>query len=146
LCNRSIDSAPHNRRRRQEVLMPQAAPFPAEDTTEQLAQCAAAAAAAGAYLEAARGRLAARLGGGRVSNAALEAEQSAAHGLAWVATYVESLEQMRLWAERLAAEGRFGETEALILRIAFGEYLAQLRGGIPMSQGEIVRAADLGSS
>jgi (2S)-methylsuccinyl-CoA dehydrogenase len=144
LCNRSIDSAPHNRRRRQEVLMPQAAPFPAEDTTEQLAQCAAAAAAAGAYLEAARGRLAARLGGGRVSNAALEAEQSAAHGLAWVATYVESLEQMRLWAERLAAEGRFGETEALILRIAFGEYLAQLRGGIPMSQGEIVRAADLG--
>ncbi len=124
--------------------MPQAARSPAEDTTGQLARCAAAAEAARAYLEAARGRLAARLGGGRISNVALEAEQSAAHGLAWIATCVESLEQMRLWAGRLEAEGRFGEIEGLILRIAFGEYLAQLRGGIPMSQGEIVRAADLG--
>jgi (2S)-methylsuccinyl-CoA dehydrogenase len=124
--------------------MPQAARSPADDTTGQLARCAAAADAARGSLEAARGGLAARLGGGRISNTALEAEQSAAHGLAWIATYVESLEQMRLWAGRLEAEGRFGEIEGLILRIAFGEYLAQLRGGIPMSQGEIVRAADLG--
>ena len=36
---------------------------------------------------------------------------------------------------------RFGETEALILQIGFGEYLAQLAGGIPMSQSEIVRPA-----
>ncbi len=37
-----------------------------------------------------------------------------------------------------------GETEALILQIGFGEYLAQIGGGFPMSQGEIVRPADLG--
>ena len=31
---------------------------------------------------------------GRVSGGAIEANQSAAHGLAWLATYVESLRQM----------------------------------------------------
>lgn len=81
---------------------------------------------------------------GRVSGAAIEAEQGAAHGLAWLATYAESLVQMQHWAERLEAEGNLGETERLILQIGFGEYLAQIRGGIPMSQTEILRPADLG--
>jgi (2S)-methylsuccinyl-CoA dehydrogenase len=31
-----------------------------------------------------------------------------------------------------------------MLGVAFGEYLAQLAGGLPMSQGEMIRAADLG--
>ncbi len=83
---------------------------------------------------------------GKVSGAALEANQTAAHGLAWIATYVEALRQMHLWAERLNAESKFGETEQLLLQIAFGEYLWQLYGGIPMSQGEILRAQDLGLS
>ncbi|MGY6409656.1 MAG: acyl-CoA dehydrogenase family protein [Alkalilacustris sp.] len=81
---------------------------------------------------------------GRVSASALERHQTAAHGLAWLATYVESLRQMQGWAERLQAEGRFGEIEALLHQIAFGEYLAQMRGGLPMSQGEMIRPADLG--
>ncbi|NJM93220.1 MAG: acyl-CoA/acyl-ACP dehydrogenase, partial [Rhodospirillaceae bacterium] len=34
--------------------------------------------------------------------------------------------------------------ERLILQLGFGEYLAQIIGGIPMSQGEIVRPSDLG--
>ena len=34
--------------------------------------------------------------------------------------------------------------ESLILQAAFGEYLAQLTGGIPLSQVEIVRPGDLG--
>ena len=80
---------------------------------------------------------------GRVSAGLIEANQSAAHGLSWLATYVNCLEQMHGWAERLRVEGKFGETEALILQIAFGEYLAQLRGGIPMSQTEIMRLSDL---
>jgi (2S)-methylsuccinyl-CoA dehydrogenase len=83
---------------------------------------------------------------GKVSGAALEAHQTAAHGLAWVATYVEALRQMQGWAERLEAAGQFGETERLIHQIAFGEYLWQLYGGIPMSQSEIVRPQDLGLS
>ena len=81
---------------------------------------------------------------GRVSGAALEAHQTAAHGLAWLATYVESLRQMQGWGQKLSAEGQFGETEALIHQIAFGEYLWQIYGGIPMSQGEILRMQDLG--
>ena len=82
--------------------------------------------------------------GDRVSATLIEQNQTAAHGLAWVATYVESLRQMHGWAERLDAEGKFGELEQLILQITFGEYLWQLYGGIPMSQGEIVRLQDLG--
>lgn len=84
--------------------------------------------------------------GGKVSAAALEASQTAAHGLAWVATYVEALRQMQAWAERLVEKGEFGETEELLHQIAFGEYLWQLYGGLPMSQGEIVRPQDLGLS
>ena len=81
---------------------------------------------------------------GRVSGALLEANQSAAHGLAWLATYAQSLTQMQGWAERLQDSGNFGEIEQLIHQIAFGEYLWQIYGGIPMSQGEIIRLQDLG--
>ncbi len=84
--------------------------------------------------------------GGRVSNDLVEQNQTAAHGLAWLATYAQSLRQMQSWAERMQSEGKFGETEALIHQIAFGEYLWQVYGGIQMNQGEIVRLQDLGLS
>ncbi len=83
---------------------------------------------------------------GKVDAALLEADQYAAHGLAWLATYVESLRQMQGWAERLDGEGRFGQMEQLIHQIAFGEYLNQIAGGIPMTQGEVVRLSDMGLS
>ncbi|WP_417674961.1 acyl-CoA dehydrogenase family protein [Pseudodonghicola sp.] len=82
--------------------------------------------------------------GGKVSAALLEQNQAAAHGLSWLATYVEALRQMQAWAERLRADGKFGEVEQLIHQITFGEYLAQMQGGIPMSQGEILRLPALG--
>ena len=81
---------------------------------------------------------------GKVSGAALEANQFAAHALSWLATYVESLRQLNAWATRIATEGAMGEMEKLILQIGFGEYLAQIAGGIPMSQGEVARLSDLG--
>jgi (2S)-methylsuccinyl-CoA dehydrogenase len=81
---------------------------------------------------------------GRVSGKKIEENQVAAHGLAWLATYVEALRQMQAWAERLSAGGTFGETEALLHQIAFGEYLWQIHGGIPMSQGEMLRPQDIG--
>jgi len=71
-------------------------------------------------------------------------EQRATHGLAWLATYVEAVRQIAAYAERMAAAGTFGETEELLVRIGLGEYLAQIAGGIPMSQGEIVRPSDMG--
>jgi (2S)-methylsuccinyl-CoA dehydrogenase len=78
------------------------------------------------------------------ANGSLDASQAAAHGLAWVATYVEALRQMLGWAKRLEAEQRLTEMERLITTAAFGEYLAQLAGGIPMSQVETVRLSALG--
>ncbi|TCS58466.1 (2S)-methylsuccinyl-CoA dehydrogenase [Primorskyibacter sedentarius] len=84
--------------------------------------------------------------GSRVSGALVEANQTATHGLAWLATYSEALRQMQKWAETLQADGKFGEIEQLIHQIAFGEYLNQIKGGIPMSQGEISRPGDIGLS
>jgi (2S)-methylsuccinyl-CoA dehydrogenase len=83
---------------------------------------------------------------GRAVARILDREQRATHGLAWLATYVEALRQLAAYAERLAERGEFGEVEELIVRIGAGEFLAQIVGGIPMSQGEIVRLADLGLS
>jgi len=110
-----------------------------------IATCGEAAAAAEALAEAARAAVGGRVSrDGRIDAGALEAEQFAAHGYAWMRTYVEGLKAMLGWAGRLEAEGRFGELEALILQAAFGEYLAQLGGGIAISQGEVVRPADMG--
>lgn len=81
---------------------------------------------------------------GKISSAALDREQRATHALAWLATYVEALRQMVRWARGLEEEKKFGEIEQLILLAAFGEYLAQLPGGIAMSQNEIARPYDLG--
>jgi len=81
---------------------------------------------------------------GRVDAALIDAHQTAAHGLAWLATYAQALRQMQGWAEALVAQVRFGETEHLLLQIGFGEYLAQIAGGIPMSQGEMLRLRDIG--
>ena len=82
--------------------------------------------------------------GGKLDNAALEREQRAAHGLAWVATYVEALTQIASYTKRMQDEGRFGEMESLLVQIGAAEYAAQLAGGVMMSQGEMARLYELG--
>ena len=84
--------------------------------------------------------------GGRLDAALLDQRQFAAHGYAWVATYVAGLQQMLAWAERLESEGRLSELEQLMLQSAYGEYLSQIGGGIPMTQVEWVRPRDMGVS
>jgi len=81
---------------------------------------------------------------GRVDATALDAEQFAAHGFAWMTTYVEGLRQMLGWAKRLDSNGKLSELESLILQTAYGEYLSQLAGGIAISQVEVVRPGDIG--
>jgi (2S)-methylsuccinyl-CoA dehydrogenase len=83
---------------------------------------------------------------GRISSAKLEQEQHAAHGLSWLATYVMALRELKAYGERLQAEDRYGAIEDYAIRIGAGEYAAQIFGGIPMSQGEIVRLPTLGLS
>src|ERR1700743_1407082 len=105
-----------------------------------LAHCEEALLSAEGLLAAAKASVRAMV----ASRAALDRHQRAAHALAWVATYVEALRQMARWARRLEHDKRLGEIEQLLLQPACGEYLAQLAGGIPMSQTEIVRPIDLG--
>ena len=81
---------------------------------------------------------------GKVSKEALNQEQHAAHGLAWIATYKETLREMLSWATNLESENRFTEYEKLILQFIFSEYLCQIKTGIPMSQLEVIRPKDLG--
>ena len=83
---------------------------------------------------------------GKANARALDREQRATHGLAWLATYTEASGSLRPTPRRLLAADNFGEVEELLVRVGAGEYLAQIVGGIPMSQGEIVRLSDLGLS
>ncbi|MBD8877237.1 acyl-CoA dehydrogenase family protein [Roseibium polysiphoniae] len=120
-------------------------------STEQTTGLAALTASAVATLDllldkASRNVRSLVLDGERISSTLMEAEQRATHGLAWFATYVESLRQLDAYASRLSEQGRYGELEELIVRLGFGEYLAQVFGGMPMNQGEFVRLSDLGLS
>jgi (2S)-methylsuccinyl-CoA dehydrogenase len=83
---------------------------------------------------------------GRLDRKALDAEQHAAHGLAWSAAYAETLRQTAHWSRALDADEKFGEAEALPAQLLAHEYLSQLAGGLPMNQGEMFRPADLGVS
>jgi (2S)-methylsuccinyl-CoA dehydrogenase len=112
---------------------------------ELLATAAAALQAAEAFRAEARAAVAGLVApAGKVEAGRLETEQFAAHGFAWLSTYVAALEQMLHWAERLAADGRLRELEALMLQAAFGEYLQQMTGGLALSQVEILRPGDMG--
>ncbi|AXK81694.1 acyl-CoA dehydrogenase [Pseudolabrys taiwanensis] len=82
----------------------------------------------------------------RVVGRLFDREQRATHGLSWFATYVEAVRQLTAYAERMVRDGAFGEIEEHLVRIGLGEYIAQLIGGIPMSQSEMVRPSDLGLS
>jgi len=109
-----------------------------------VARCDEAMLSCEGLFAAAKARVAARLApDGVLQRDALVREQRAAHGLAWLATTVEALRQMARWAHALERANRLGDVERLILQAAFGEYLAQIAGGIPMSQSEFVRPSDL---
>ncbi len=109
------------------------------------ARLAEAADAAEALVTRIRQATAARVSpGGRLDRRALDAEQHVAHGLAWAASYAETLRQTAVWAGALEAEGRLGEAEALPAQLLAFEYLNQLAGGLPMNQGETFRPGDLG--
>jgi len=113
--------------------------------TDWIAAARAATAAARAYAQAAQARVVASIAPtGEVESGLADREQRLVHGFAWIATTVEALAATADWAARSQAGGRFGEVESLTLRIGFGEYLAQLLGGVPMSQSEYARPRELG--
>ena len=89
---------------------------------DPLATCRAALAAAEEFREAAKAAVAELVApGGKLDPKRLERDQYAAHGFAWLATYVAALDALLAWAERLEAAGDFRELERLILQLGFGE-------------------------
>jgi (2S)-methylsuccinyl-CoA dehydrogenase len=100
---------------------------------------------AGAYAARARAVVAALVAPhGKVDRAAIDREQHLVHGLAWVATYGEVLRQVAAWARRLEEANAFGEVERLLAQLLAAEYTAQLAGGLPMTQLEMIRPGDFG--
>jgi len=81
---------------------------------------------------------------GKIDRKLIDQEQHIVHGLAWIATYVETLREVANWAVRLQDEGLFGETEAALSCLLFSSYLGDLKGGIAMNQGETIRPSELG--
>ncbi len=106
------------------------------DTAPALLPLTRARDAAREYGSAARSALRQRL-----STRHIDSEQRAAHGFAWVATSISALEALHDW---LAANGGSNPLDAKVARLGFAETIAQLIGGLPMSQNELFRPRDLG--
>jgi (2S)-methylsuccinyl-CoA dehydrogenase len=83
---------------------------------------------------------------GRVDAGLADREQRLVHGFAWIATTAAALTTTSQWAARARAADRLQAIDILTLRVGFGEYLAQLLGGVPMSQNEVVRPRESGLS
>jgi (2S)-methylsuccinyl-CoA dehydrogenase len=110
-----------------------------------ITQLETAAAGAAAYADAARGAVRPLVTrDGKLDRDALDREQHLVHGLAWIATYAETLREVRDWARALDMAGKFGEIEQGLARLLVAEYSAQLAGGVPMTQVETIRPADFG--
>ncbi|MEL7196843.1 MAG: acyl-CoA dehydrogenase family protein [Pseudomonadota bacterium] len=110
--------------------------------TDWIKTAQSACEAARRYCEAARIAVSNRV----ETQEALNREQHAVHGFAWIASSVAAMEATTDWAARSQAQGRFGKVEELVLAIGIGEYCAQLAHGVPMSASETVRPSGLGAA
>ncbi|KWV92734.1 acyl-CoA dehydrogenase family protein [Erythrobacter sp. YT30] len=110
--------------------------------TDWVSKVQSACDAARVYCDVVRATVSGRLDGPD----ALNREQHAVHGFAWIASSVAALEATADWAVRAQSQGRFGRIEELVLAIGFGEYCAQLAHGVPMSASEVVRPQALGAA
>lgn len=81
----------------------------------------------------------------KLTGSSFETEQRAAHGFAWIETSIAAIHALAAWHERLDAAGTAQQADRLTLAIGMGEALAQLIGGLPMGQNEIVRPLDIGA-
>jgi len=96
-----------------------------------LARCEEALFSAEGLLAAAKSSVADMVSvDGKISPSALDREQRATHGLAWLATYVEALRQMARWGRSLEQAKKFGDIEQLTdsLRHYSWTALAELKG------------------
>ena len=80
---------------------------------------------------------------GSIDRDLIDREQHRVHGFAWYATYAAVLHETARWARELSDRAEFGTVETALLRVLAGEYAGQLRHGIAMNQGEVVRPTHL---
>ncbi|MCT2531344.1 acyl-CoA/acyl-ACP dehydrogenase [SAR92 clade bacterium H921] len=81
---------------------------------------------------------------GKVVPELADQHQRILHGYAWIISTSTALRVLLHWAESLQENGNYRSVEKLSVQIAFGEYLAQIVGGLSMGQNEVVRPADFG--
>ncbi len=77
---------------------------------------------------------------------AFDREQHLAHGIAWLATYAETMAALADHAETLSAQDSYSSVDALLAQVLAGEYLNQVAGGIALNQQEVIRPHELGLS
>lgn len=73
----------------------------------------------------------------------LNLNQHIGHGIAWYATYIEAISQLKNWIENLNNQSRLTPLEEGLAGIGAGEYCLQILHGIPMSQNETIRPHEL---
>ena len=82
---------------------------------------------------------------GRDAGRLLDREQRATHGLAWLATYVEAMRQLaRLCGAACATPAASARSRSCSFASGSANTSRRCSAAFPMSQGEIVRPADLG--
>ncbi len=95
--------------------------------------------------EAARARVKDRVSqGGKIVAGKLDAEQLAAHALAYLATEIEAARQLEAWAKRVKEAGEGGAYEELVAETYAAELTRSLRGGVDLGQTELIALAELG--
>ena len=82
--------------------------------------------------------------GGKIARKKLEANQLAAHGLAYIAVELEASRQMVAWVSAVKAAGGNGEFEQRIAAAYVGEVLRELAGGVNLGACETIGLDELG--
>jgi len=114
------------------------------DYTQLLGRAETALSAASHYVDLVRDEVRGRVVvDGRAKSDLINREQRAVHGYAWIETTVTALRSVYDWGRNLNARGELKPADGFAINIAFGEYLSQLTGGLPMAQNEFIRPADL---
>ena len=105
--------------------------FTAAQTLEQAKQALKATAT---YVAAVRAQVQSQVVvNGRAKSDLINQEQRAVHGYAWIDTTYEALKSVLDWAVSLQGQGNLQDVDVIALNVAFGEYLSQMVGGIPLS-------------
>ncbi len=93
----------------------------------------------------ARERVKARVSeGGKIVAAKLDAEQLAAHALAYLASEHHAAAQVDAWASAVVKSGEGGDYERLIADTYVAELVRSLRGGVDLGQTEVIPLSEMG--